>query len=56
MFPSIYATNFWIQPGNYYKVPTRQWGFDANFQYPEKSPPCVPQAKAIIRGSWRAGQ
>ena len=53
MFPSIYATNYWIGPGTYYNIPTRNWGFDANFRYQEKSPPCAPAAKAIIRGNWQ---
>jgi hypothetical protein len=52
MFPSIYATNFWIQPGTYYGVPTRQWGFDVNFKDQTKLPPMTPQVKAMIRGQW----
>jgi hypothetical protein len=55
MFPSIYATNYWQTPKNYYNVPTRAWGFDANFMQPGGSPPCAPEAKALIRGSWTAG-
>jgi hypothetical protein len=54
MFPSIYATNFWIQPGTYYDKPIRNWGFDSNFKTPEGMPPCAPQAKAIIRGNWNS--
>jgi hypothetical protein len=54
MFPSIYATNYWQGPGNYYGVPTRAWGFDDNFSQPGGSPPCAPAAKALIRGSWTA--
>jgi hypothetical protein len=42
MFPSLYATNFWIQPGTYYDVPARQWGFDRNFVTPYKLPPLTP--------------
>ena len=42
MFPSSYATNFWNTPGNYYDVPTRMWGFDANFFNPDKLPPLTP--------------
>jgi len=42
MFPSLYATNFWIGPGIYYGVPTRQWGFDANFMILTKLPPLTP--------------
>jgi len=54
MFPSIYATNFWIGPGGsgYYDKPTRQWGFDSNFKTPDGSPPGVPAAKGVIRGNW----
>ncbi len=59
MFPSIYATNYWVGPSQisgyptpYYSVPTRDWGFDSNFKYQQKSPPCAPDAKAIIRGNW----
>ena len=59
MFPSIYATNFWIGPSDRsgyfnhnYTVPTRQWGFDVNFQTQSKLPPMTPQVKAMIRGQW----
>ena len=43
LFTSIYATNFFIQPGTYYGIPTRNWGFDANFKNPAKLPPLTPQ-------------
>jgi hypothetical protein len=52
MFPSIYATNYWIGPGTYYDKPTRQWGFDSNFRTPDGTPPGIPSAKGVIRGSW----
>jgi hypothetical protein len=52
MFPSIYATNYWRPTGNYYNAPNRQWGFDTNFMSQAGMPPCAPQAKAIIRGTW----
>ena len=42
LFPSIYATNYWIGPGTYYGVPTRMWGFDANFTSPYLLPPLTP--------------
>jgi hypothetical protein len=42
MFPSIYATNFWQGPGNYYNPPIRKWGFDANFVVHGKLPPLTP--------------
>jgi hypothetical protein len=59
MFPSIYATNFWTGPSQisgypapYYAVPTRKWGFDANFMQQSKLPPMTPQVKTMIRGQW----
>jgi hypothetical protein len=59
MFPSIYATNYWVGPSQltgypapYYSVPTRQWGFDANFKTQFGQPPASPQIKAMIRGQW----
>jgi hypothetical protein len=52
MFPSQYATNFWS--GSYYGVPTRQWGFDLNFNTASKLPPLTPQVKQTVRGSWSA--
>ena len=49
MFPSHYATNYWIGPADQpdtphhnYTVPTRKWGFDANFLNPNKLPPLTP--------------
>ena len=59
MFPSIYATNYWIGPSDRsgypthnYDVPTRKWGFDVNFTDQTKLPPMPPQVKAMIRGQW----
>jgi len=56
MFPSMYATNFWVGPGtaspSYYNVPTRMWGFDANFTGPAGQPPASPAIKAMIRHGW----
>ena len=54
MFPSIYATNFWQVPGNYYNPPTRKWNFDLNFTDPSKLPPLTPTFKTVIRKSWAA--
>lgn len=63
MFRSVYATNYWIgpadrsgYPNHNYTVPTRKWGFDANFMDANKLPPCAPQTKAVIRGTWNAGR
>ena len=53
MFPSIYATNFWQVPGNYYNPPTRKWSFDANFTDPSKLPPLTPKVYKIFRQSWK---
>ncbi len=50
MFPSQYATSPWKTTGNYYNAPSRQWGFDPNFQDSTKLPPLTPQLKATVRG------
>jgi len=49
MFPSLYATNYWIGPADRtgypthnYTVPTRKWNFDANFVILNKLPPLTP--------------
>jgi hypothetical protein len=49
MFPSLYATNFWIGPSDRtgypthnYTVPTRKWGFDRIFLTLNKLPPLTP--------------
>ena len=42
LFPSQYATNYWIGPGTYYNPPTRNWGFDVNFNQPQHLPPLTP--------------
>jgi hypothetical protein len=52
MFPSIIATNFWQNTGNYYNAPSRAWGFDFNFLTQSKLPPMTPQAKKLVRWSW----
>ena len=55
MFDSRYATNYWQNPGAYYDVPTRNWGFDVNFaQGQDKLPPMFPQVKVMIRQQWSA--
>lgn len=52
LFPSGYATNVWVQTGNYYSAPTRHFAFDLNFQTPAKIPPLTPQLRALVRGNW----
>lgn len=52
MFPSQYATNYWQQPGNYYGIPTRNWGFDTNFEIQSKLPPLTPQFRTVVRNQW----
>jgi hypothetical protein len=49
MFPSIYATNFWIGPADRsgypthnYTVPQRKWAFDAYFLVRSRLPPLTP--------------
>ena len=52
LFYSQYATNTWLQTGNYYNPPKRNWAFDMNFTFASKLPPLTPQIKAMIRGNW----
>jgi hypothetical protein len=52
MFPSIYATGFWQNTGNYYNPPKRVWGFDYNFTNPNLLPPLTPKFYKMIRGTW----
>ena len=52
MFPSQYATNFWVQTGTYYNAPTRKWAFDVNFLDYRRLPPATPQVRKLIRGQW----
>ena len=52
MFPSQYATNYWVQTGNYYDAPTRHWAFDTNFTVQGGLPPLTPQAKGVVRAIW----
>jgi hypothetical protein len=52
MFPSRYATHYWIAPGTYYNPPTRDWAFDQNFMNPDKLPPVTPQARTLQRTAW----
>jgi hypothetical protein len=42
MFPSQYATNRWLQTGNYYDAPDRYWSFDTNFLNEANLPPLSP--------------
>ena len=54
MFPSLFATNNWVQTGNYYGAPTRHWAFDTNFTQQAGLPPLTPQSKGVIRANWYA--
>ncbi len=31
LYPSQFATNYWVQTGAYYNAPNRKWAFDLNF-------------------------
>lgn len=52
MFPSKYATNWWIDPGSYYNPPTRDWAFDLNFLNVNRLPPGTPQVRKVVRAQW----
>jgi len=55
MFPSRYATNWWVGPSSttYYQAPNRNWAFDKNFLMLAKLPPCAPMVRKLIRGQWQ---
>ncbi len=56
LFPSRYATNFWVSPDDanpYYKSPIRKWAFDVNFLNWTNLPPGTPQVQKLVRGQWR---
>lgn len=53
MFPSRFATNYWVSPGTYYQAPNRKWAFDVNFLDYNKLPPATPQVRKLIRGQWK---
>jgi hypothetical protein len=52
MFPSKYATSWWIDPGTYYNPPNRDWAFDRNFLNVNRLPPGTPQVRKVIRSQW----
>ncbi|MGO8929931.1 MAG: hypothetical protein ACLQU3_23940 [Limisphaerales bacterium] len=52
MYPSQFATNYWVQTGTYYNAPGRKWAFDVNFLNYRKLPPATPQVKKLVRGQW----
>jgi hypothetical protein len=52
MFPSKYATNWWVDTGNYYNPPTRDWAFDVNFLNVNRLPPGTPQVRKVVRSQW----
>jgi len=54
LFPSQYATGFWPGTGTVYNPPTRNWGFDLNFNNASLMPPLTPKIKGTIRGAWTA--
>ena len=54
LFPSQYATAFWPGTGSVYNPPTRNWGFDLNFNNASLMPPLTPNIKGTIRGTWSA--
>ena len=52
MYPSQFATNYWVQTGTYYTAPVRNWAFDANFLDYRRLPPATPMVRKLIRGQW----
>ena len=52
MFPSQFATNYWVQTGTYYNAPSRKWAFDVNFLDYRRLPPATPMVRKLVRGQW----
>ena len=52
MYPSQFATNYWVQTGTYYNAPNRKWAFDVNFLDYRRLPPATPQVRKLVRGQW----
>ena len=52
MFPSQYATNRWLETGNYYNAPSRYWTFDTNFTSEAGLPPFTPMMLTTSRSTW----
>jgi len=52
MFPSQFATNYWVQTGTYYNAPNRKWAFDLNFLDYRRLPPATPMVRKLVRGQW----
>jgi len=52
LFASVYATNQFQLPGNYYNAPSRKFSFDINFTDPAKQPPGAPMIGGIKRLQW----
>ena len=55
MFNSQYATNTWLNTGNYYNAPHRNWSFDLNFTKGQNYlPPLTPENRTLVRVQWLA--
>jgi hypothetical protein len=52
MYPSQFATNYWVQTGTYYNAPSRKWAFDVNFLDYRRLPPATPMVRKLVRGQW----
>jgi hypothetical protein len=52
MFPSRYATGWFVSPGTYYNPPVRKWAFDTNYTVQVKLPPVTPSVRKLMRGQW----
>lgn len=52
MYPSQFATNYWVQTGTYYNAPNRKWAFDVNFLDYRRLPPATPMVRKLVRGQW----
>jgi hypothetical protein len=53
LYNSVWATNWFRNPGAYYYAPTRAFSFDNNFTNQVKLPPATPVLGLISRAKWR---
>jgi hypothetical protein len=53
MFASQIANAPWPGTTTVYSPPTRTWGFDTNFNNPNRQPPMMPQVSQVQRSGWQ---
>ena len=52
LWHSEQVTAPWLNTGNYYNAPIRNWSYDLLFNDPTKLPPGTPRGVVMFRGQW----